>query len=76
MGAGVLVLMGWRQLREPEEQAEDAEIGDQRPLCISWDSQFYALGFMKQTGKRHFRNIGKGKFKTQDKDWSFPSLCY
>lgn len=35
MRAGVLVLMGWCQHRELEEQAGDAEIGDQRSLRIS-----------------------------------------
>lgn len=35
VGAGVLVLVGWQQRREPEEQAGDAEIGDQSSLRIS-----------------------------------------
>lgn len=35
VGAGVLMVMGWRRRGEPEEQAGDAGTGDQRSLCIS-----------------------------------------
>lgn len=66
------MLMSWCQHKEPEEQAGDAEVGDQRSPCISGDSHIYTSGFMKQPGKSPFRNTGKGKLK----DWSFPSFCY